>query len=161
MLDAGCWIFREYPLFIQDRASSIEYLLIQPRGYPFHFRSIRCGLLRDNDVTTVWQHSAKTLQHSVCTADDLAIECRIDLVEPAGQPDSARHGINFRNDVTLFGQNKIGANHPWQIVSNFFAPRKLNQLFGFTGVEIARYSRRLLVLNAQLIELITGALKNE
>src|SRR6266478_4976615 len=89
-------------LFIEHRGSSIQYLLIQPRGDPFHFRSIRCGLLRDDDVASVWQHRAKSVQHSVCTADDLAVERGIGLVEPAGQPDSAWHGIYFGNDVALF-----------------------------------------------------------
>src|SRR4029079_13219740 len=65
------------------------------------------------------------------------------------------------DDVAPFSQNEIGTNHPWQIVSNFFPPRKLNQLFWFTGIEITRHPGGLFAFNAQVIELIAGALKNE
>ena len=48
-----------------------------------------------------------------------------------------------------------------QIVADFLPPRKFNQLFWFTGVEVAGYPFGLLAFNAELIQLIASPLKNK
>src|SRR5262249_27419861 len=48
-----------------------------------------------------------------------------------------------------------------QIVVNFLAPRKFNQLLRFTSVEIPRYPLGLFAFNTELIELIASPLKNK
>ena len=50
---------------------------------------------------------------------------------------------------------------PRQIVADFLPPRKFNQLFRFTGVEVAGYPFGLLAFNAELIQLVASALKNK
>ena len=82
------------------------------------------------------------------------------MIKPAGQADSARHRIDFSNDVTLLGQNEVRPDHARQIIADFFTPRKFNQLFRFTRVKIARHPLWLFAFDAQLIELIAGALEN-
>ncbi len=83
------------------------------------------------------------------------------MIEPAGQADSTWDGIDFSNDVAVVSEDEIWPDHPWQIIADFFAPRKFDQLFRFTRIEIARYPVRLLPFDAKLIELVTGALKNK
>ena len=48
-----------------------------------------------------------------------------------------------------------------QIVADFLPPRKFNQLFRFTGVEVTGYPFGLLAFNAELIQLIASPLKNK
>ena len=86
---------------------------------------------------------------------------RIGLVEPTGQADPARNRIDFRNDVAILSENEVRPNYSWQSIANFFATRKFNQLFWFTRIEIARDPFRLFSFYAELIQLITGALKNK
>src|ERR1041384_6867292 len=86
---------------------------------------------------------------------------RIRLIEPASYPHPARHRVDLSDDVAIVCQNQVGPNHARQIVPNFFAPRKFNQLARFTGIEITRDPFRLLSFNAELIKLIARALKDE
>ena len=115
----------------------------------------------NHDVAAVWQHSFESIEHSFGAADDFFLERGIGLVEPAGQSDSAGNGIDFGDDVTVVRQNEIRTDHSRQILANFFAPRELDQLFRFAGIEIARDPLRLFSFDAELIKLIARALKNE
>src|SRR6266550_1474419 len=100
---AGYWISGECDALFIDRVSSIQYPLVQSRGDPFHLWPVRRGFLGDDDVTAVWKHSPKSIQHSIYAADNLTIECGIRLIEPTGQADSARHRIDFSDDITFVG----------------------------------------------------------
>ena len=86
---------------------------------------------------------------------------RIRLVQPTGQANPARHRIDLGNDVAFLSQDQIWPDYSRQIVADFLAPRKFNQFFWFTGIEIARYPFGLLAFNAELIKLIASALKNK
>ena len=103
----------------------------------------------------------KSFEHSVAATDHLVAEFRIGLIQPRGQADAAGNGINFRDRVTFIGQNQIRPDNLWQIIPEFFLARELDQLRGFPGIEIARDPRRLFAFDAELIELIASALKNE
>src|SRR4030095_15165061 len=115
----------------------------------------------DRDVAAVRQNGRKSFQHSIGAADDRVVELRIRLVEPTGESDPARNGINFGDDVAVVGQDQVWSNDAWQIISDFFASRKLDQLFWFAGVEIARHPFRLFAFNTKLVKLIASALKNK
>src|ERR1041385_5082161 len=117
--------------------------------------------LGDDDVTTVRQNGFLSLQHAIGTADDLIVEFRIRVVQPTSQTNPAGHGIDLGDRVAGISENEIGPDHPRQIVSNFLASRKLDQLPGLARVEITRNPFRLLSFYALLVKLITGALKNE
>ena len=135
--------------------------LIQLRGEPFHLRPVGGRLLRDNDVAAVRQHSAKSVQHSVGAADNR--RCR--MLHKSGSASRSVRSRPERNRFprwcSLLGQNKIGPDDARQVVANFFAARKLDQLRRFPGIEITRDPRGLLAFDALLVELIAGALKNE
>ena len=117
--------------------------------------------MRNNDVPTVWQNAFESIEHSVSGADDFLIESRVGLVQPRGQPDSARNRVDLSDDVTVIGENEIWPDDSRKIVANLFALRKFHQLRWFSGIEIARDPFRLFSFDAQLIELIAGSLKNE
>src|SRR5579885_773737 len=89
----------------------------------------------------------------------MGIELRVRLVEPASQSNPARHRIDFGNDIAFVGKNEVGPNHPRQIVADFFAPGKFDQLLRFAGVEVTCHPLGLLSLDAQLIKLIAGPLE--
>src|SRR5947208_11957363 len=86
----------------QRRAALFNWhLLVQSCGDPFHLWPVSCRLLRDDDVAAVWKHRSKSVQHSICSADNSAVELRVGLVEPTGQADSARHRIDFSNNIAF------------------------------------------------------------
>ena len=86
---------------------------------------------------------------------------RVRPVQPIGQANSAGDRIDLSNDVVFFREDEIWPDHSWQIVADFFSPRKFNQLFWFPGIEVSGDPLGLFAFNAELIELIASALKNK
>src|SRR6266487_2725106 len=94
-------------------------------------------------------------RHTRWTGDWSSDVCSSDL------PDTAGDGIDFGDDVAVIGQNEIRPDDQWQIIAKFLAPRKFHELCRLSIVEIARNPFRLLSFNAELIEPIASALKDE
>ena len=109
--------------------------------------------------------SGKTLlnpsKHSVAAADHVVAKVRVGLIQPCGQADATRDGIDFRNRVTFIGQDEVRTDDLRQVVAEFFSSRKLDQFRGLSGIEITRDPRRLFAFDAELVELIASALKDE
>ena len=61
----------------------------------------------------------------------------------------------------MLSEDEVWPDYSRQIVADFLPPRKFNQFFWFTGVEIARDPFGLLAFNTELIQLIASALKNK
>src|SRR5947207_14025686 len=61
----------------------------------------------------------------------------------------------------MISQNQIGPEDTRQIITNFFAPGKFNQLSRIPGIEITCHPIGLFAFNAALIKLVAGALENE
>ena len=107
------------------------------------------------------QNAFESFEHSVAAADHVVTKFRVGLIQPRGQADAARDGINFRNRVTFIGQDEIRPDNLRQIIAKLFFARELDQLRGLSGIEITRDPRRLFALDAELIQLIASALKDE
>src|SRR5262249_22946203 len=57
--------------------------------------------------------------------------------------------------------DQVRPDYSRQIVADFLTPRKFDQLFRLTGVEIPRHPFGLVAFNAELIQLIAGSLENK
>ena len=83
------------------------------------------------------------------------------MVQPTRQTDPAGNRIYLSNDVAFVSDNQVRPDYSRQLVADFLAPRKFNQLFRFTGIEVLRDPLWLLAFNAELIQLVASALKNK
>ena len=57
------------------------------------------------------QRRSEPFHHPGLSADDRIAQFAVCFAEPTGQPDAARHGIQFRDEEMIVGQNDVRTNH--------------------------------------------------
>ena len=147
---------------LSDRCGGPRELpIVQLPRHPIHLRAVSGRFLRNHNVAAPWQQTPKTLDHPIATADHIASDRRIGLVEPTGQTDPARDRINLGNGIAILGQNEIRTNDQRDIVAKLFLARKLDQRSRLPGVKISRDPGGLFAFDASLIEFVARTLENE
>ena len=107
------------------------------------------------------QDGGEAVEHSICAPNHVKAETRVGLIQPAGQSNPTGNRIGFRDRPPLIGQDEVRPDDTRERVAAHPLARILDESRRFTDIKIARHPFRLLPFDALLVELITGALKNE
>ena len=77
----------------------------------------------------------EAVEHSAGTAEDWGAESGVTVVEPRGQANAARDGIEFGDGESMFSQEEVGADDAGPIVFESWVALEIDQGLGFTLVE--------------------------
>ena len=136
-------------------------ILVQLRRGPIHFRAVGRSLLRNHNVAAFGKQTPEAVEHAVAATNHVIAKGRVDLIEPSGQTDAARDRIDLGDGVAGFRQNEIGPDDERNVVAELFLAGELDQLGGFTGVEVRGDPGGLFAFDALLVKLVARALENE
>ena len=126
----------------------------------FHLRAVGGGFLGDEDFRLPADDRPESFHHAAGTAEDImGAKTGVGGIQPGSEPDSARHGVQFRDGEAVFGEHEVGPDHARQVGAELFAARELDQLRRLPPVEIVGDPRRLLAGDAALVEFVAGAVE--
>ena len=83
----------------------------------------------------------------------------IDLVQPRGQSDAARNGIEFGHRGTVVGEDEIGPDHAGHVVLQRGRALEFDEFGRFAEIEPAGDPFRLFAFDALAVKQIDGAIK--
>ena len=128
---------------------------------PGHLGAIGGRFLRDNDVHCrgLAENAGKTPLHTIRPAQHLAAQLGVSLVEPSGQPNAARHRVQFRQAQTMFGQQQVGPDDPRHFVLERERALQFDEVGGLAQIQPARDPFGLFSLGALAIQQIDRPIK--
>jgi hypothetical protein len=81
-------------------------------------------------------------------------------LEPCGEAESTRNGVDFAEGKAIFGDDEVGTDEVGQVVVDASVAGGTDEGLGFSGVEELRNLWDGFTLPAELVEVVEGFLED-